>query len=353
MKDLKLILESLFDNDLVTKDDYIEMWCDEHLTNIYGNKPKYKIDHANKKVIFPNEDFNQSWNFLAIFFKNDNKVVFPDYKFVDKNDRCAKQVNLYGNIDNLEGIDKISDSLQNIHFVDCKVDEKSYKDINKYLKKLNQLYFMMRESKQLFGDIDLSELTIPVHEIYVDDLMSGATITYNVNQKVDIVSFGYKALNIKIKSLPIIKTLSFKYGGFEKIKNIVVGIEDKGKSNFDKVAISDRDLTADEKNAIKELLKGESEEDSSVNEYVKILKKLDVINHVINTKDATKDRFGEKLNSGDIVLVADSTNPQWPSILDIYKSTTSGGRIRTQYRSQLPPRNVIKLNNPKILELLK
>ena len=351
----KILREGLFDHDLATKGDAVAIWCDQHLENMYGNKPEYEIDHTHKKVIFSNEDFSYGWNTFEVFFKNGDKVWFPDYKFVDKKDRGAKLVTLYGDIDKLNGIDKISDSLQSIFFKNGRIDTQVYKDINKYFKKLNQIYFVMdAESKgMLFGDIDLSELTIPVHEIYIADHKPGATITYNTNQKVDIVSFGYNCSNTKIKSLPILKILSFKCGDFECIQNIVNGIEDKGKSDFDKVTISDRGLTVEEKKAIKELLKGDSTSAGGVNEYMKTIKKLDIINKTINTEDATKDRFGEKLQLGDVVLIADSANPQWPSTLDIYKGATTGGRIRTQNRSQLPPRNVIKLNNPKILELLK
>lgn len=206
----------------------------------------------------------------------------------------------------------------------------------------------------MWDGLDLSKLTIPIDKLYIGGIKQGSQVKFNVDEKVGILQFGhgtmYKDNPVKFVNLPIVKTLSFKSADFVLIKNMIEGLDDKGKSDFKSVVITCKDLNIDEKQLIKSMLCGE---ESDFKGFGDILKKIEFINSKVNNKDATRDRFGEFLQVGDIVLVADSTNPRWPSTLDIYKGATPGGRIRTQNYMQLSPRNVIKLNNKNILDLLK
>ena len=358
MKNLsEIINEGIFDKDLVSNDESIivQAWCNNFLKNsMYLNDPE-PIDHIDykQKKIYLKSTYQEH---VLINATNQPFTGFIGYDIVNSKGKGITTIQLAGDI---RSIDNAPKSVYNVNFFsdNTKIDDSVWKEINKQFKKLKELEFFVHDlnnSSIMWDGLDLSKLTIPIDKLYMGDIKQGSQVKFNVDEKVGILQFGfgtmYKDNPVKFINLPIVKTLSFKSADFELIKNMIEGLEDKGKSDFKSVVITCKDLNIDEKQLIKSTLRGE---ESDFKGFGDILKKIEFINSKVNNKDATRDRFGEFLQVGDIVLVADSTNPRWPSILDIYKGATPGGRIRTQDYMQLPPRNVIKLNNKNILDLLK
>lgn len=351
MRNLNEILnEGIFDKNVGGReDDLIRGWLERYNINPTGvSELSIEVDEKSKTIKFSDSKYpNRVLNELSIFGDNQPFEGFiPGWKFVNKDGKDVSSWKLHGRIKSLKdapAMDIIS------VYTDAVIDPTVYKDISSQFKKLKEMYFYSG-NRGYFNNLDLAELKTQVRLLYIGDVTDGGIIRFNPDLKVETLQIGYGAIDASVKNLPIVKTLSFKAADFSSIRKMIEGLEDNGKSNFKSVVISCRDCNNEEKEAIKALLQGQ---DTGFAGYGEILKKIEVINKVVNDKDGSKDRFGENLVPGDVVLVADTANPKWPSILDIYKGATSGGRVRTETRMQVPPRNIIKINNPKILDLLK
>lgn len=360
MKHLNQYLgEGIFDTDLVDNESGpVAGWINTYVDLNYDGF-EYRIDQKNKKVIFtPSGKYNRVVREIIIRTNNSPLNGFINYKFVDPNDNEIQNIKFFGDIESVDGIPSQFTSIS--FYADGAkngIKPSVFKEISNNVKKINELLFVTYNTNISFKNIDLTQLTSPVRKLYVSHLIEGGEIKFNPNLKVETLQFGYGSLfgwhetyTGTLKNLPIFKTLSFQTGSYEGIKKVLSEIDDKGKSNFNSIVVNCKDLNKEEKEAIKNFLKGE---DDGFTGYGETLNKINDINKIINDKDDTKDRFGVILSPGDIVLVACSTDPKYPSRLDIYKSSSGNGRIRTETMMQIPPRNVIKLNNPKILELLK
>ena len=351
MRNLNEILnEGIFDKNVAGReDDLIRGWLDRYNikpTNI--SEMSIEVDEKSKTIKFTDSKYpNRELDELSIFGDNQPFEGFiPGWKFVNKDGKDMSSWKLHGHIKSLKDA-PIMDIIS--VYTDAVIDFTVYKDISSQFKKLKEMYFYSGSNGQ-FDNLDLTELKTQVRLLYIGNVVDGGIVKFNPDLKVETLQIGYGAIDASVKNLPIVKTLSFKAADFDSIRKMIEGLEDTGKSNFKSVVISCRDCNNEEKEAIKALLQGQDTEFAG---YGTLLKKIEEINKVSNDSDSTKDRFGEPLSPGDIVLVADTANPKYPSSLDIYKGSTSGGRIRTEKRMQIPPRNVIKFNNPKILGLLK
>lgn len=357
MRNLNEILnEGIFDKNVAGReDDLIRGWLDR-----YNIKPtncsevSIDVDEKSKTIKFSDSKYpNRDTNELSIFGdKQPFEGFIPGWKFVDKDGKDVSSWKLHGHIKSLKdapAMDIIS------VYTDAVIDPTVYKDITSQVKKLKEMYFYSGNNGQ-FDSLDLTELKIQVRLLYIGDMGPGSVIKFNPDLRVDTLQFGYGCIKNSnydgavVKNLPIVKTLSFKAADFDSIREMIEGLEDTGKSNFKSVVISCRDCNNEEKEAIKALLQGQ---DTGFSGFGDVIKKIKEINSHQNLDDPTKDLFGCPLNVGDVVLIADTANPRYPSILDVYKGVTSGGRIKTDSRSQVPPRNIIKINNPAILKLLK
>lgn len=347
---MKTLQESLFDKNVVGReDDLIRGWLDRYNikpTNI--SEMSIEVDEKSKTIKFSDSKYpNRDLNELSIFGdKQPFEGFIPGWKFVNKDGEDISTWKLHGHIKSLKDaptMDIIS------VYTDAVIDPTVYKDISSQFKKLKEMYFYSKDSS-VFDGLDLTELKTQVRLLYIGDVADGGVIRFNPDLKVETLQIGYGTIDASVKNLPIVKTLSFKSADFSSIRKMIEGLEDVGKSNFKSVVISCRDCNNEEKEAIKALLQGQ---DTGFAGFDDIIKKIQNFNSHQNLDDPTKDLFGCPLQIGDVLLIADTVNPKYPSILDIYKGVTSGGRIKTNSRSQVPPRNIIKLNNPKLLELLK
>lgn len=358
MKNLsEIINEGIFDKDLVSNNEpvIVQAWCNNFLKiSMYQNDPEPidHIDYKQKKIYL-----KSAYQEYALINATDQPFTgFIGYDIVNGRGEDITTIQLAGDIRSIDGIPK---SITNINFFsdNTKIGDDVWKEINKQFKKLKELEFFVHNfnnPSMRWNGLDLSKLTIPIDKLYIGYIKQGSEVKFNIDEKVGILQFGYGTMykdnHVKFINLPIIKTLSFKFANFVLIKAMIEGLANKGKSNFKNVVINCRDLNVDEKQSIKSML---CDEETSFKGFGDVLKKIESINSVVNNKDATKDRFGEPLQFGDLVFVAESSNSQWPTKLDIYKGGTSGGRIRTEYNRMIPPRNVIKINNSKILGLIK
>ena len=357
MKNLnELLNEGIFDKDLATNDEsvIVQGWCETFLrSSMYRRDVEAidYIDHKNKTVHL--KLYNES---ILINADSQPFTGFPGYNFVNGRGKEIMAIQFAGDIRSVDNIPK-SVTCINFYADGTKIDDDVWKGLNKQFKKIKELEFYshdLNNPNAMWKGLDLSKLTVPVDKMYIGNIRRNYAITFNVDEKIGILQFGYDSIYKdnygKVVNLPIVKTLSFKSADFESVKEMIEGLEDKGKSNFKSIIVNCKDLNAEEKQAVKDMLAGE---ETSFKGFGDVLKKIESINSVVNDKDATKDRFGEPLQVGDLVFVAESSNPQWPTKLDIYKGGTSGGRIRTEYNRMVPPRNVIKINNSKILGLIK
>ena len=351
MRNLNEILnEGIFDKNVASReDDLIRSWLE-----MYNIKPtdyselSIEVDEKSKTIKFSDSKYpNRNINELSIFGdKQPFEGFIPGWKFVNPEGKDVLSWNLHGHIKSFKeapAMDIIS------VYTDAVVDSSVYKDISSQFKKLKEMYFYSGNNS-IFDGLDLTELKTQVRLLYIGDIKIGSTIKFNQDLRVDTLQFGYGVEGAIVKNLPIFKTLSFKAADFDSIREMIEGLEDTGKSNFKNIVISCRSCNNEEKEALKALLQGQ---DTGFAGFSEIIKKIQNFNSHQNLDDPTKDLFGCPLQVGDVVLIADTANPKWPSILDVYKGATSGGRIKTDSRSQVPPRNVIKINNPKLLELIK
>jgi hypothetical protein len=350
MKSLQqTIKESIFDKNLASgkEEELVRGWLETYMP---FHAKEAIIDTSKNTITVNTIGNNNQITEINIGPANDSNARpfdgFP-YKIVNKSGKPMKSIRIYGPVASLDGI---PDSIEEIK-IDAPSNgrlysDKIFDDINKTFKSLKSMMFVVPYNGAHWRDLDLSRLKIPVKTLYIGENI-GPT-TFNPDLNVSTLQIGYNGL-CQYNNLPTInRVLSFKYGTLEDISKWIGDMKDKGKSNFSKINISCKDLNEEEKNAVKELLMGNQ---SSFEGYGNLIKKLKQINAVINEKDVTKDRFGEPLSPGDIVICC-SSDPNWPSKLDIYKAP-AGSRIRCQEHSQVPPRNIIKVNNPTILKLLK
>lgn len=351
MRNLNEILnEGIFDKNIAGReDDLIRGWLDRYNikpTNI--SEASIEVDEKSKTIIFSDSKYpNRELDELSIFAdKQPFEGFIPGWKFVDKNGEDMSSWKLHGHIKSLKGA-PVMDIIS--VYTDAVIDPTVYKDISSQFKKLKEMYFYSGSNGQ-FDNLDLTELKTQVRLLYIGNVVDGGVVKFNPDLKVETLQIGYGAIDASVKNLPIVKTLSFKAADFGSIRKMIEGLEDAGKSNFKSVVISCRDCNNEEKEAIKALLQGQ---DTGFAGFGDLIKKLKVLNSNQNLDDPTKDLFGCPLTMGDVVLIADTANPKYPSILDIYKGVTSGGRIRTETRMQVPPRNIIKINNPDILKLFR
>ena len=351
MRNLNEILnEGIFDKNIAGReDDLIRGWLDRYNikpTNI--SESSIEVDEKSKTIIFSDSKYpNRELDELSIFGdKQPFEGFIPGWKFVDKNGEDISSWKLHGHIKSLKGA-PVMDIIS--VYTDAVIDPTVYKDISSQFKKLKEMYFYSGSNGQ-FDSLDLTELKTQVRLLYIGNVVDGGVVKFNPDLKVETLQIGYGTIDASVKNLPIVKTLSFKAADFRSIRKMIEGLEDKGKSNFKSVVISCRDCNNEEKEAIKALLQGQG---TGFAGFGDLIKKLKVLNSNQNLDDPTKDLFGCPLTMGDVVLIADTANPKYPSILDIYKGVTSGGRIRTETRMQVPPRNIIKINNPDILKLFR
>jgi hypothetical protein len=353
MRNLNEILnESIFDKNVAGgEDSLMKEWLDARgIKPTDASGPSVEIDEKNKTIKF----IDTKWSTREVggISITGGKQAFdgfiPGWRFIDVNGKDIVSWEIHGKIKGFKG----APAMENISIYadDADIDSNVYKDISSQFKKLKEVYFYSRTSINTFSSLDLSELKTQIRLLYIGNVADGGIVKFNPDLKVETLQIGYGAIDASVKNLPIVKTLSFKSADFESIRKMIEGLEDKGKSNFKSVVISCRDCNNEEKEAIKSLLQGQ---DTGFVGFGDLVKKLKVLNSNQNLDDPTKDLFGCPLQAGDVVLVADAANPKWPSILDVYKGATSGGRVRTETRMQVPPRNIIKINNPKILELIK
>ena len=363
MKNLNEILnEGIFDSDLVSSTSgLVGGWCEDYIYDRYYRQkgiPAYVIDEKHKTIIVQNDYTIE----LGIDAKNSPFYGFvTGYKFVNKKGKPLTRLFLNGDIC---GLDNIPDNIDEIHISPnpktFDVKPQVLKDISSQLKRVKLIEFFRdyHTDEIKFKNLDLTDLkTVISNSLVIGSLEKTGFIKFNPDLKTNIIQFGYDTLGSKwnptgayVENLPIFKTITFKSGDFEHVKLMIEGLKDKGKSNFNNIKVNGGDLSDVEKETIKSLLNGQETEYKG---HADLFNKLKTINSVINDKDGSKDRFGTPLEVGDIVLVCDSTNSKYPSFLDVYKGGTKGGRIRTEIQMMIPPRNVIKLNNPKILDLLK
>ena len=351
MRNLNEILnEGIFDKNVAGKeDDLIRGWLDRYnIKPTNSSEVSIDVDEKSKTIKFSDSKYpNRDLNELSIFGdKQPFEGFIPGWKFVNKDGEDVSSWKLHGHIKSLKGA-PVMDIIS--IYTDAVIDPSVYKDISSQFKKLKEMYFYSG-SNGSFDSLDLTELKTQVRLLYIGDVVNGGIVKFNSDLKVETLQIGYGAIDASIKNLPIVKTLSFKAADFSSIRKMIEGLEDTGKSNFKSVVISCRDCNNEEKEAIKSLLQGQ---DTGFAGFGDLIKKLKGLNSNQNLDDPTKDLFGCPLQVGDVVLIADTSNPKWPSILDIYKGATSGGRVRTETRMQVPPRNIIKINNPKLLELVK
>ena len=353
---MKNLLESIFDDDLTAKElDIIDDWCDTFIRDPFYKYGNYKIDYHLKTVIMQ----STWWSKLDIDASNSEFNGFPPkWNFINLKGEQIKEISLKGNIKGLRNLPSYIESIYIRPNPKTKtVEPQVLKDISSSSKKYKMISFLYADNVK-FNKLDLSDLNVTItNSLQVSGFENGATVKFNPNLKTNILQFGYYSVgngyndvNIDVENLPIFKTISFKAGDFDHVKAMIDGISDFGKSNFNSIVVNGSELSKEEKEAVKNILKKEESEFVSSGE---ILKKIAAINSVKNDKDGTKDRFGCPLNYGDVVLVCESSIPSYPSFLDVYKGCSQNGRIRTDKQKMVPPRNVIKLNNPKILELLK
>ena len=351
MRNLNEILnEGIFDKNVTGReDDLIRGWLDRYgIKSTEVNETSIDVDEKSKTIKFYYPKVSH-WDITELSIFGDKQPFegfIPGWKFVNNEGKDISTWRLHGRIKSFKdapAMDVIS------VYTDAVVDPTVYKDISSQFNKLKEMYFYSRD-RSSFDGLDLTELKTQVRLLYIGDVAGGGIVKFNPDLKVETLQIGYGTIDARIKNLPIVKTLSFKSADFESIRKMIEGLEDKGKSNFKSVVISCRDCNNEEKEAIKALLQGQ---DAGFAGFGDILKKLKVLNSNQNLDDPTKDLFGCPLQTGDVVLVADTANPKWPSILDVYKGATSGGRVRTETRMQVPPRNIIKINNPDILKLFK
>ena len=356
MKNLNEILtESLFDKDIISNNesDLVRSWVEMYIRDSYRDDvvPKFEVDDKKKTITISDYVVHVYGD------KNNPFTSFIDYKLLDRDGKVMTTISFRGNIKGAKGFPSYITHVY--YYADNKgnntVNDQWCRDITKYAgPSLNNIDFLSsnRDSADGFKEVDLQNLNLKIDKtLGIHNLLDHAVVNFNPTTKINILQFGYDVLDrsVRIEHLPIFKTLSFKTGSFDSIKEFIENVDDKGKSNFSNIKISCKDLDENEKEAVKAMLAGTDAEFSG---YGEILKKINKINSVINDKDGSKDRFGEPLTPGDIVIYCCSASG-WPSRLDIYKGGTGGGRIRTETQSMVPPRNIIKLNNPKLLELLK
>lgn len=353
MRNLNEILnEGIFDNNVTGReDDLIRGWLERYnISSDYSSEMSIEVDEKSKSIKLTDSKYPdfRDINELSIFGdKQPFEGFIPGWRFINNKDEDILTWKLHGHIKNLKGapaMDVIS------VYADAVIDSTVYKDISSQFKKLKEMYFYSGMNRGSFNGLDLTELKNQVRLLYVGDVNPGGIVKFNPDLKVETLQIGYGVEPTSIKNLPIVKTLSFKSADFISIREMIEGLEDKGKSNFKSVVISCRDCNGEEKEAIKTLLQGQ---DTGFAGFGDLVKKLKVLNGNQNLDDPTKDLFGCPLVMGDVVLIADTANPKYPSILDVYKGATSGGRVRTETRMQVSPRNIIKINNPDILKLCK
>lgn len=357
MKSLKKILnEGIFDNNVVGgEDSLVRSWIEIYnIQTTYSDEVSIEVDEKSKTIKFSDSKYpNRHIDELSIFGgKQPFEGFIPGWKFVNIAGEDILLWKFHGHIKSL----KKAPAMSTISvYTDAVIDPSVYKDISSQFKKLKEMCFYSGDNSN-FDNLDLTELKTQVRLLYIGDMGPGSIIKFNPDLRVDTLQFGYGCINNSsydgavVKNLPIVKTLSFKAADFSSIRKMIEGLEDTGKSNFKSVVISCRDCNNEEKETLKALLQGQ---DIGFAGFSDILKKIQNINNHQNLDDPTKDLFGCPLQLGDVVLIADTANPKWPSILGIYKGSTTGGRIKTDSRSQVPPRNIIKINNPKLLELFK
>ena len=352
MRNLNEILtEGIFDRNVTGReDDLIRGWVERYnIKPTNASEVTIDVDEKSKTIKFSDSKYPDLRDIdeLSIFGdKQPFEGFIPGWRFVNKEGKDILTWKLHGYIKSLKGtpaMDIIS------VYTDAVIDPTVYKDISSQFKKLKEMYFYSG-SNGSFDSLDLTELKTQIRLLYIGDVKNGGVVRFNPDLKVETLQIGYRIEPASIKNLPIIKTLSFKDEDFDSIRKMIEGLEDKGKSNFKSIVISCRYCSNEEKEALKTLLQGQ---DAGFAGFGDLVKKLKVLNSNQNFDDPTKDLFGCPLTIGDVVLIADTANPKYPSILDVYKGVTSGGRVRTETRMQVPPRNIIKINNPDILKLSK
>lgn len=351
MRNLNEILnEGIFDKNVTGREDeLIRGWLKRYNiipTEMSGES--IEIDEKSKTIKYSDSKYpDRVFTGLSIFGdKQPFDGFIPGWRFVNNKGEDILLWNLHGHIKSLKGapaMDIIS------VYTDTVIDSTVYKDISYQFKKLKEMYFYSTDNSS-FDGLDLTELKTQVRLLYVGDVKNDGIVKFNPDLKVETLQIGYDIEPASVKTLPIVKTLSFKAADFDSIREMIEGLEDKGKSNFKSIVISCRDCNNEEKEALKALLQGQN---AGFAGFGDLVKKLKVLNSNQNFDDPTKDLFGCPLTMGDVVLIADTANPKYPSILDVYKGVTSGGRVRTETRMQVPPRNIVKINNPKLLELVK
>ena len=350
MRNLNEILtEGIFDKNVAGReDDLIRGWVERYNIKTGLSEVSVDVDEKSKTIKFFDSKYpDLRVDELSIFGdKQPFEGFIPGWSFVNKEGKDILAWKLHGHIKSL----KDSPAMDIISvYTDAVIDPTVYKDISSQFKKLKGMYFYSGSNGN-FDGLDLTELKTQVRLLYIGNVVDGGIIKFNSDLKVETLQIGYGAIDASVKNLPIVRTLSFKAADFGSIRKMIEGLEDKGKSNFKSVVISCRDCNNEEKEALKTLLQGQ---DTGFAGFGDLVKKLKILNSNQNLDDPTKDLFGCPLTMGDIVIIADTANPKYPSILDIYKGVTSGGRIRTETRMQVPPRNIIKINNPDILKLSK
>ena len=352
MRNLNEILtEGIFDKNVTGReDDLIRGWLDRYNikpTNI--SEMSIEVDEKSKTIKFFDSKYPDLRDIdeLSIFGdKQPFEGFIPGWRFVNKEGKDILTWELHGYIKSLKEAPAMD--IINV-YTDAVIDPTVYKDISSQFKKLKAMYFYSGSNGD-FDGLDLIELKTQVRLLYIGNVKRGGIVRFNPDLKVETLQIGYDIETTSIKNLPMVKTLSFKAADFDSIREMIEGLEDKGKSNFKSIVISCKDCNNEEKEALKILLQGQ---DTGFAGFGDLIKKLKVLNSNQNLDDPTKDLFGCPLAIGDVVLIADTANPKYPSILDVYKGATSGGRVRTETRMQVPPRNIIKINNPDILKLSK
>lgn len=350
MRNLNEILtEGIFDRNVTGReDDLIRGWIERYNIKTGLSEVSVDVDEKSKTIKFFDSKYpDLRVDELSIFGdKQPFEGFIPGWSFVNKEGKDILAWKLHGHIKSLKD-SPVMDIIS--VYTDAVIDPTVYKDISSQFKKLKGMYFYSGSNGN-FDSLDLTELKTQVRLLYIGNVKSGGIVRFNPDLKVETLQIGYGAIDASVKNLPIVRTLSFKAADFGSIRKMIEGLEDKGKSNFKSVVISCRDCNNEEKEALKTLLQGQ---DTGFAGFGDLVKKLKILNSNQNLDDPTKDLFGCPLTMGDIVIIADTANPKYPSILDIYKGVTSGGRIRTETRMQVPPRNIIKINNPDILKLSK
>lgn len=351
MKNLiEYISEGVFDKNIgkATDKKIITDWVNTFVKDSFNSKPgkNIKIDFVKKQIIFEKVS---GVNSVYIDATSQDFGGFIGFTFVGNDGKEFKRLRMQGEI---LSTDEISSQFETIE-IPANKQGKLYHDVCDGLNQLKSIKDLCFFGS--WGELDLRKLTVNCKNIYVGDEHADNRLTktgklniyFNTTQKVDAICFGYQSItsdtDVKLITLPNLKTISFKDTTYDNAKRLLDNIQDTG--NVKSLKINARNLNNEEKDSLISLVN--SNKTTSFGGYDDIIKKCESVNSNMNNNDSSKDAFNNPLSPGDFVIVWDSGSLK----VDICKGVM-GKYIKLGIANNAVPKNVALINNP-ILNKLK